>query len=598
MECNFKNIIENTMKTKFILFFLLGFVICIRAADTTKISNSSKTEKEVIKELKEIYVNLEYNTSAFNDLKEKWIITDQTLIRNIYNQFLAKDQLRLRDKKPSKEYIRYFTEAIYDGKIIAKVTKRYFDNEVEKFSFSLRGNDQNLIKNLRLNVKYGSGKIDVLPFTTIVKNSLKGNIDISSQPDTIDSTEKVLDIFNSLNQNHLLNSDEFPISFRFAELFTKEINQGRVSVKITRSGNNISSIEFISFPNKELVFESTQYLPDTIIDGFYLKEVVGQELYSDIKAKDMHIELSKEDFTVDESYNFDINLNFFNPELMFWQSTSEYADKYLLSAFGKWGNDYITVPGWFGGDYIAGAKLSYVKNINNTNDSSYSIAIGSSFKGGHTFPQQLPEKKTYFSGRSLYVELIGNPFSIFDSETFQNFKLKVESKIQLEKYSYYDYTHPKSEQIVTGDFFTVQNYLNAEIKKYNITDFRLFDILKLGKIEAGIGYSLLDMHHYNINKETEEVENILIEGGNQQHIAFVELGVAQREGLFQTGISTLFNYNFSAKYGYFTLKVLAMLNNTFGLDLRFSTSITDDKKLPLWRNGTYFTFSPIIRINF
>lgn len=579
------------MKTKFILFFVLGLIISLRAQDTTK--DPLKAEEDIIKELKDIYTNLEYNTSAFDDLKEKWIITDKTLIRNIYNQFLAKDQLRLRDKKPSKEYVSYFTEAIYDGKIIANVTKRHFDNEVEKFNFSLRENDKELIKNLRLNVKYGSGKIDVLPFTTIVENSLRGNIniDIYSKQDITDTSD-VLNIFNSLNQNHLLYSDKFPISSKFAELFTKEINQGQISVKINKS------IEFVNSPNNELIYESTQYLPDPIIDGFFLEEIVGKELYSDIKAKHMHIELSKEDFTVDESYNFDINLNFFNPELMFWQSTSEYVDKYLLSAFGKWGNDYITVPGWFGGDYIAGAKLSYAKNINNTNDSSYSISIGSSFKGGHTFPQQLPEKKTYFSGRSLYVELIGNPLSIFDPEIFNNFKLKIESLIQLEEYNYLDYVHPKSEQIVRGDFFTVRNYLNAEIKKYNITDFRLFDILKLGKIEAGIGYSLLDLHHYNINTETEEVENIFIEDGNQQHIAFVELGVAQREGLFQTGISTLFNYNFTAKYGYATLKVLAMLNNTFGLDLRFSASLIEEEKLPNWRNGTYFTFSPIIRINY
>lgn len=596
--------------TIFILLFSSLFVQNSFGAvqdSTGAVQDSPESELEKIKD---IYNNLEFDTNSFNLIKEKWIIIDHTLIRNIFNQFLVKNELKLKDKNLGPEYIKLFSDAISAGNVYANITKRYFDNEIERFSFSIKENTDSLIEKLKLYVEYSSGEIDPIPYSTSVNNSLiTNNILINPTNDTIKNNKfRIEKIFNSLYNNHLLKVENALINNNFAKLYRNGIknNKGEISIKTVTDQNNNVLVESLSFnlnsdPNlkNKLIFEGTQYLPDPIADGIYLEDIVGTDMYRAIKNKESHVEVSRQDFVTDDSYNFDINLNFFNPELMFWQSTTENVNKYLFSAFGKWGNDNIVVPGWFSSDYIAGAKLSYAKNVNSPTDSSYSIAIGSSFKGGFPFPEQRPEKTTFFSGRSIYFNLVGNPLNLLKSVNIDNFKIQLEGKIRIEESSYVDYIRPESKQKIEGDFFTVRNYLVFEAKKYDIFNFDLFDMLSLGKFEAGIGYSLLDIHHLDIDTQEEQVLNVPIPNGNQQHSAFLDIGIFRREGLFQHGISTMLNYNFTAKYGYATLKVMAMLNNTFGLDLRFSSGfVSSGSEIPIWRNESYFIFSPIIRINY
>jgi len=580
------------------------FVLVIMISFSNLYSQNDSTEYQ-LENIKNIYNNLEFNTKSFDLIKEKWIIIDQNLIRNVFNQFLVKNELKLKDKYLSPAYVKLFSEAITSGKIYAKVTKRYFDDEVERFSFAIKENSDSLVEKLKLYVDYSSGNIDPVQYTTVVKNSLTSNNINISPLTSINDKSLIEKIFNTLFRNQLLKVDNNVINNTFAKIILKEISKNNVQIDVDY-GNNTKSIKSLIFKvnsskqiMSKLVYEGTQYLPDPITDCIYLRYIIGDDIYNAVKNKESHIEVSKEEFITDESYNFDINLNFFNPELMFWQSTTENVNKYLFSAFGKWGNDKTVVPGWFSSDYIGGVKLSYSKNINNPTDSSYFIAIGSSFKGGHPFPNQLAEKITFFSGRSIYFGLEGNPFNSSDAKIFKNLKLNMEGKIRLEKYTYEDWSSQETPYRIKDDFFTVKNYFNFEIKKYNIYDLNLFGLLNIGKLEAGLGYSLLDVQHLDIDRIDRSIIETSLEKGNQQNALFLDLGVVQREGLFQHGVTTILNYDFTGKYGYITLKIMAMLNNTFGLDLRFSRGfVTSGNNIPNWRNESYFIFSPIIRINY
>ncbi len=83
-----------------------------------------------------IYDGIEYNTIAFNDLKQKWVINDPVLIREIYNRFVVRDAFRINGAKISLQVVKEKTEEIYNGTVVIDLRKRYFDDEMEFFAFT------------------------------------------------------------------------------------------------------------------------------------------------------------------------------------------------------------------------------------------------------------------------------------------------------------------------------------------------------------------------------------------------------------------------------------------------------------------------------
>lgn len=82
-----------------------------------------------------VYQSLEYNTLAFNDLKQQWIISDPILIREIYNRFVVRDALRMNGSKMTLQTVKDKTQLIYDGRVVIDLRKRYYDDEIEYFAF-------------------------------------------------------------------------------------------------------------------------------------------------------------------------------------------------------------------------------------------------------------------------------------------------------------------------------------------------------------------------------------------------------------------------------------------------------------------------------
>lgn len=113
-------------KTLFLFIAFLALVPSLKAqtAGTPEVEN-----------LKTLYKSLEYNTLAFDDLKQKWMIDDPTFIREIYNRFVVRNALRLNGRIPKVDIIKEKSKLVQEGDVTIEVRKRYYDDELEFFAF-------------------------------------------------------------------------------------------------------------------------------------------------------------------------------------------------------------------------------------------------------------------------------------------------------------------------------------------------------------------------------------------------------------------------------------------------------------------------------
>jgi hypothetical protein len=81
---------------KTITIILLSVVTLFAQSATSPEAVAARRER-----VEKIYRGLEYNTTSFNDLKQKWIITDPSYIREIFNRFVVKNALRINGRKPT-----------------------------------------------------------------------------------------------------------------------------------------------------------------------------------------------------------------------------------------------------------------------------------------------------------------------------------------------------------------------------------------------------------------------------------------------------------------------------------------------------------------
>ncbi|MCK9426299.1 MAG: hypothetical protein M0Q21_09705 [Ignavibacteriaceae bacterium] len=445
---------------------------------------SQETDSNTVAHLKKIYNSLEYNTIAFNDLKEQWIINDPVFIREIYNRFVVRNAFRINDKKVTRDYIEQKTQDIYEGNILIEVRKRYYDDEIEFFAF--------------------------LP--------------------------------------------------------EEEINQ----------------------PNPKFTF-------DPFVDGFYLREVLNDKIYDKVRNRDYYYDnLTKTDYDVKTGYYFDLKLNLLDPEIMYWNTTSNSRNKYLLSIFGKWGDERIMQPGWYANEYIVGSKVTFFSNVsNNPQNYTYSVSLGTNFPASQPFIGTPPAKPLYVSGKALYVKISGDVMKYID-ESLTDFDLSIESK-----YTFVDNTKALDygKYLTKFDFYSNKTYFIIELKKRNL--FNLFDF---GDFELGGGIGSPDIHHLQYDPASAKISDL--DGTKSlfskfSHFAFVDFGVSRTGGLIQHNLNTLIGYNVQGGFGYFGVKIKVMLSDTFGFDIRyFNTYGVDKKKYEPWRYDSFLVFSPILRINY
>jgi len=434
--------------------------------------------------LEKIYRNLEYNTTAFNDLKKTWVVTDPVYVREIYNRFVVKNSLTIDGIKPSRAVLESKSKDIYDGNVFVELRKRYYDDEIEILRF-----------------------------------------------------------------------------FTESKLATKD---------------------------------SSDYFFDEIRDYVYIKNVLGEEMYQDLKKQFYALnDLTKTTYDNKYSYNYDIYFHFFNPELMFWNTTTNQKNKYLVSLIGRWGNDFISLPGWSYPDYVAGIKVTYIDYlINNRPNNTYILEMGTGL------PTRQPvlgiesddiTKRLFHTGASLYFKAQGNPVKLFFNETF-DIDVTIQGLLSLTQFKTKDFNLNYSTQ-----FYSQRNYLTLFARKNELLSFS-----DVGALGVGLGLSTYDIYHFWLNPDQIKLTDLESNNkGKFKNNLLAEVFISGEGGLLAHNLSTLFSYDYTESYGFMGFKMFFMLNNTIGFDFRYFTSYRfTTKPLPYYRTNSYLVFSPVIRINY
>lgn len=436
--------------------------------------------------LEKIYRNLEYNTTAFNDLKKTWVVTDPVYVRELYNRFVVKNALSLHGIKPSREVLISKSRDIYDGNVFVELRKRYYDDEIE-----------------------------ILRFFTESK--------LASQ-------------------------------------------------------------------------DSSDYFFDETHDYVYIKNVLGDEMYQDLKKQFYALnDLTKTPYDNKYSYNYDIYLHFFNPELMFWNATTNQKNKYLVSAIGRWGNDFINLPGWYYPDYVAGIKVTYIDYlINNRPNNAYVLEMGTGLPARQPvlgIESEEISKRLFHTGTNLYFKAVGNPVKLFwEDLTDMDFEVTFQGMLSLTQYKTKDFKVNYLTQ-----FYSQRNHL-AFMVRYN----ELLNFSEVGALGVGLGISSYDIYHFLL--DPDQIKLTDLESNNKgkfKNNILAEAFISGEGGLLAHNLSTLFSYDYTESYGYLGFKMFFMLNNTIGFDFRYFTSYRfSTKPLPFYRSSSYLVFSPVIRINY
>ena len=433
-----------------------------------------------IAELKNTYDNLEYNTLAYNDLKETWDITDPLLLIKLFNRFVVSNAIYLNDEEISKVELTQKLNEIFNNDVIAQIRKRFYDNEIDFFAFIRK---------------------------------------------------------SSVNQNN---------------------------------------------PN---------YLLDPVTDGFYLRKILGSQLYEKIKERDYYsIDLTKDLNASKYGYCYDIYLDLFDPHLMFWSTTSKRNNKYLVSLWGKWGQNYIFLPGWYFNDYVVGLNICYLDNLLNNQEYNFNVSFGTGFQASRPIAKPTSSQGILrSSGNSLFGKFAGQPFKNL-IKNWKHFFLDIEGQFTFNQLDASNYN--LSEGSV---FSSVRNYWVAKIEQKEI-----FDGTNFGHINISVGISAYDSYKYQISSIDQQPIEIKYNDGHGlfQHFGFCELGIENQGNLLQYSISCLWGSDIEYKYNYFGFETRIMLSNTLGFD--FKTMFSPDvnlKNMP-YREQSYVVFSPIIRINY
>jgi len=428
----------------------------------------------VISELQNIYYNLEYNTSSFDDIKKQWIINDPEMIRDFSNKFIANNQVRINGKNVNKEFISKLNNEIALGNVAVELRKRYYDNEIEYFAF------------LNTN-KYNS--------------------------------------------------------------------------------------------------KSESVLFDPILDGFYLQSIIGKKLYGNLQNQSyFYTDLSKEEFSIKHGYNFDIYLNALNSNIMFWSTTSNNQNKYLLSFFGDWGNDNIHFPGWSLQQYFIGSQLTYYSKLPpDPRNYNYSIKLGTGVQTTVPYQTTVPEIPLLQSGTNIYTKLSASVFS-------KNLFVELEAMITLSDYKVSDFNFTNSTK-----FYSIKNIYN-----FNLRAIKIVKLADFGELELKFGIATHDFNQYEYNSVKGGIVDLIPQKdftNRFNHFINTSIGVMKNGDVIQHKIDLFFGYN-PESYGYYGFAISVMLSNTFGFDIKMSNSFGLTNVNYLWRMDSYLVFSPIIRINY
>jgi len=421
-----------------------------------------------------------------------------------------------------------------------------------------------------------------LEYNTLAFNDLKSTWDI---------TDPILirDIFNRcIVVNALKINGKKPTLEEIKER-AYDIYDGKVFIELRKRyfDNEIELMRFYT----ESKFDSTKedYFFDEIQDNVQIRKVLGTNIYEDIKSQFYALnDLTKTYYDNKDAYSFDVNLQMFRPELMFYSITTVNKNKFLLSFTGKWGEDYIVQPGWYSPHYIISSKITFIDRITNFNPhKTYSFEVGVGVTTHQpNLGNSIVNNQFYSSGIPIYFSFNGNPLTLFSKNyNLEKFNFGLSFALALTQFQTSDY-----DVDYLSKFYSNRNYFTvmAEYKNF-------YHFMDIGWLNAAAVISGYDVYSYFLNPKYKEL--LLIDDKFNYNLN-LETYLSNPTGLLSYKAGALVNFNFSEGTSYLGIKTLFMITNRFGVDFRFFTGFAFSGDLPYYRNSTYLLVSPIIRINY
>ena len=427
-----------------------------------------------------------------------------------------------------------------------------------------------------------------LEYNTIAFNDLKKTWNLTDPM-------FVREIFNRFVVQNALRIDGKKPSADTLKKLVNDVFNGYVFIELKKRYYD-DEIELLRFFTEATINEDTvkTYYFDEFNDPVYIKSVLGDKVYQDLKSKLYSLtDLSKTFYDSKEGYKFDIYFHVQNPELRFYQLTTNNRNKFLLSFIGRWGNDYIVMPGWYDAHYNIGVKLQYIDYlVNNQPNSAYNVEIGYSVDArwpGFGFVEGNYGRRLFSSGNNLYIHMDGNPLKLIWPK-LNKFDLYFDGSFSMTEYTVKDYNVNYISQ-----FYSNRNYLVFLVKYKNFANF-----MDLGNLQAGLGLAAFDIYQYYLDPSRLALINAKNSPlGYFKNSIVSEIGVENYTGLLQHNIFLQLGYDLTDATGYFGLKTQFMLSNSIGFDFKFFKALAKPKNgLPFFRFDNYLVFSPIIRINY
>ena len=401
----------------------------------------------------------------------------------------------------------------------------------------------------------------------------------------INDPEMIRDFSNKFIAFNHVRVDGKNVNKEFIDELNNKIANGNVAVELRKRfyDNEIEYFAFIN--NNRSKLEKPNVLFDPILDGFFLKSIIGKQLYGDLQEQSyFYTDLTKQEFSIKHGYNFDVHLNALNSNIMFWNTTSNNQNKYLLSFFGDWGNDNIHFPGWSLQQYFIGSQLTYYSKLPpDPRNYNYSIKFGTGIQTSVPYQTTVPEIPLLQSGMNFYTKLSASVFS-------KNFFVELEGMATLTDYKISDYKFTEPAK-----FNSIRNFYSFDlraIKLANLSDF--------GELELKAGISTHDFNEYEYNPANGGIVDLIPQKDFMKrfnHFINTSIGVMKNGGIVQHKVDVFFGFN-PEKYGYYGININMMLSNTFGFDIRMSNSFGLTNVNYPWRMESYLVFSPIFRINY
>ncbi len=422
-----------------------------------------------------------------------------------------------------------------------------------------------------------------LEYNTIAYNDLKVKW-------VIKDPSFVRDVFGRFIVNNALRINGEKVSSSKLKKLAEQIFEGKVVLDLRKRYYD-DQIEFFAFvPEDELDKKNPHFLFDPVYDGFYLKEIVGSNLYKELQKRQYYFsDITKREYDVKPGYFFDINMDALNPYLMFWSTTSDYRNKYLATFFGKWGISEVYLPAWYSSDYFFGAQITYYKYLtDDPEDYTYKVAFGSSAPASQVFRSSQPASPLMRSASNIYFKINGDALRyIFPKVT--GYYLDFSGA-----FAYSDFTDKDYGNMGMKSFYSVRDFLNLGITKR-----KLFNLYDLGQFMFGIGVSSHSLKHLQyipgrknlVDLDGHDFFNSFV------HFVNVKVGVEHYGGLIQHKI--LFKLGYSSEgFGVGGVDIKVMLSDTFGFKVTYNTFFNLDTQKYPYRTDSQMVFSPIIRINY